>query len=713
VLRCLTRDGEFVASRENTRRFHFLREIASGGFGSVYLAKIMHADGFSRLAAVKLLHQRWSANQEIAQRMRDEARLLGWLRHRNIVDVIDLTTIGGRVAVIMEYLEAVDLKSVIQRHLQDQKTIPIRAALETVAFVASALDAAYNRPPYQGEKPLRVIHRDIKPSNIMVDETGTVKVLDFGVARADFDMRESHTQELPFGSVDYMPPERLFFEPETPFSDTYSLGATLYELLTLEKLGKAKGRAERHAAFVEERLVVLSKMLPHKSQELENLLREMLAYQHDARPASADVVQRCRALARVFEGDGVVEWGEQVVGPLVKQQRDAPREPNPLVDSILTEDGAGLVGSDSEPVNPFRSAEEAIMARYETEPPSTKVSVPPPEPVEEEDETVVGADDARWADLLASVRQELQSRPEPAPQESIQQNLADTMIATAGEEPVVEQTFVEPAPAPYVPPELAAPPEPENTDVGRELARAAAPPDPGSFPGEQLIPSRMAVALEKVPEKAPEPSDFDDVPTRVTLEPQSQGPGSAFPVLVATPPPDPDATQGIKRPLPESPAPIVEEEEEIEEEAPPKRSFLLPVIGGLVVIGGGAMVITLILGWYFIIYQPSASAPAQPVVQDVVQTPPAATPVASPTPALASNAPLQFTASIEGLRKMTVDCDGTMVTGGATVGMSLEQASKCVVTAVLADRSRLMAEVGPVEKGVYTCFAGGEKKCIR
>jgi hypothetical protein len=125
------------------------------------------------------------------------------------------------------------------------------------------------------------------------------------------------------------------------------------------------------------------------------------------------------------------------------------------------------------------------------------------------------------------------------------------------------------------------------------------------------------------------------------------------------------------------------------------------------------MVITLILGWYFIIYQPSASAPAQPVVQDVVQTPPAATPVASPTPALASNAPLQFTASIEGLRKMTVDCDGTMVTGGATVGMSLEQASKCVVTAVLADRSRLMAEVGPVEKGVYTCFAGGEKKCIR
>ncbi len=335
---------------EAARKFHFLREIAAGGFGSVYLAKVMHSDGFSRLAAVKLLHQQWSENAEIARRMRDEARLLGWLRHRNIVDVIGLTTIGGRVAVVMEYLEAVDLKAVVQSHVDRGQPAPPRGALEAISFVASALDAAYNRPPYQGERPLRVIHRDIKPSNIMLDESGTVKVLDFGVARAEFDQRESHTQEMQFGSIEYMPPERLFMEPDTPASDVYSLGATLYELLALERFGKARSRPERHGEFLDERLQFLRSVAPGMSgtagEQLIEFLRSLLAHSVADRPTAADVVGRCRLLSRSFDGDGLTEWAETVVPPLVKAMREAPREPNPLVDSVLTEDSATLAGDD-------------------------------------------------------------------------------------------------------------------------------------------------------------------------------------------------------------------------------------------------------------------------------------------------------------------------------------------------------------------------------
>ena len=370
-----------MSSRDHARRFHFLREIASGGFGSVYLAKVMHADGFSRLVAVKLLHQRWSENREIAERMRDEARLLGWLRHRNIVDVIDLTTIGGRVAVVMEYLDAVDLKSVGTALLARREKMSVRAALEVLGFVASALDAAYNRPPYQGEKPLRVIHRDLKPSNLMVDDSGTVKVLDFGVARADFDHRESHTQELQFGSIEYMPPERLFKEPESPASDLYSLGATLYEVIALEKLGKARGRTERHAAHVQERIgaLRLSGRLPEaQAGAIIELLGAMLAHDPTRRPSAGEVVIQARALARRTDGEGLMEWAERVVPPLVKQNRDAPRETNPLVDTVLSEDSAllrwtegtdpgwtdpqvaALIAAQAEPV-PFGVAEPSLV----------------------------------------------------------------------------------------------------------------------------------------------------------------------------------------------------------------------------------------------------------------------------------------------------------------------------------------------------------------
>jgi serine/threonine protein kinase len=305
-----------VSSREHLRRFQFIREIASGGFGSVYLSKVMHVDGFSRLVAVKLLKAQWSDSDEVACRMRDEARLLGLLRHRNIVDVIDLTSIDGRAAVVMEYLEAVDLRSVVLDLDARGKKLPLRSALEIAASAASALDAAYNRPPIPGDKPLRVIHRDIKPSNIMVDDTGMVKVLDFGVAQSEIENRESHTQELQFGSVDYMAPERLFFEPETPASDVYSLAATLFEILALEKFGKSRGRPARHAAYIVDRLSFLRAQLGiggTVATELEQLIGGGLAFNHEDRPTASEFYQRARTLARTVDSLDLSTWSEQAI----------------------------------------------------------------------------------------------------------------------------------------------------------------------------------------------------------------------------------------------------------------------------------------------------------------------------------------------------------------------------------------------------------------
>lgn len=350
-----------MSGREHARRFHFLREIASGGFGTVHLVKVMHADGFSRLVAVKLLKTQWSDTDEVARRMRDEARLLGLLRHRNIVDVIDLTSIDGRAAVVMEYLEGIDLRQLGQVLSQEDRQVPLRAALEIAAAAASALDAAYNRPPMPGEKPLRVIHRDIKPSNIMVDDSGGVKVLDFGVARSEIENRESHTQELQFGSVDYMAPERLFFEPETPASDVYSLGATLFELLTGSKLGKARGRPQKHAAHLTEQLQALRSQRVLEASiaaELDALLLATLAFDHEERPTAAEFYQRARVLSRLAGDDDLSGWAEQVLPPIIPMVTESRRKPNPLDDTVLLEDSkAFAAGSESdEPVRP--SADE-------------------------------------------------------------------------------------------------------------------------------------------------------------------------------------------------------------------------------------------------------------------------------------------------------------------------------------------------------------------
>ena len=325
----------------------------------MHLAKLIQADEFSRLVAVKLLHTQWSEDGEIASRMRDEARLLGRLRHKHIVDVYDLTRIDGRTALVMEFLEAVDLKAVVKDTSRHKVRIPLRVSLEIAACVASALDAAYNRPPYSGERPLRVIHRDIKPSNIMLDCHGMVKVLDFGVAWADFDQRESKTEELSFGSIDYMSPERLFFDPETPNSDVYSLGCTLFELIAQQKFGKAKLTKSEHDAWLVKRLDELVQRHPMPSPEVGEALLEMLgsmlAYRESDRPSSADCVARLRRMAKTISGHPTLEeWSEKRVTALVKQQEQVRTEvgsKDSLTGRTLLEDGGWLVGGRSGPTH--------------------------------------------------------------------------------------------------------------------------------------------------------------------------------------------------------------------------------------------------------------------------------------------------------------------------------------------------------------------------
>ena len=86
------------------RQFHFVRRIGTGGFGEVYLAEMSTASGFTKMVAIKLLRGDVSGNENVAERMRDEARLLGMLQHRTIVQAEDLISISGRVAVVMEYV---------------------------------------------------------------------------------------------------------------------------------------------------------------------------------------------------------------------------------------------------------------------------------------------------------------------------------------------------------------------------------------------------------------------------------------------------------------------------------------------------------------------------------------------------------------------------------------------------------------------------------
>ena len=363
------------------RKFRFIREIARGGFGTVYLAEMITGDDFSTVVAVKVLHQQWAQHQEVVMRSRDEARLLGRLRHRHIVRVEDLTNLGGHCAVVMEYLEGVDMGTLISWLAKTGENVPPRMAFQVVGAVAAALEAAFSHVPLQGGSPLHLIHRDIKPSNVMVTTEGEVKLLDFGTARANFETREAHTEALHFGSQIYMAPERFMGDRDNRACDVFALGITLFELLVGEPTGRVQLREERYEATLKENLerVLLPGGDEKIQSEVRRVLGEMMAFHETDRMTAVEAEEAMEALAEDVGGPSLRRYCRDNVKGIMEGQEPLEAVGDSLAGQTMEEDrtatfdteGMPLGGNDLGPLMPTMGGSETSagwLDDYEEEP---------------------------------------------------------------------------------------------------------------------------------------------------------------------------------------------------------------------------------------------------------------------------------------------------------------------------------------------------------
>ncbi len=300
------------------RTLEFQRIVGAGAVGSVYLADLVGAQGFRRQVAVKVLLSNHPDGDMFMSRVRDEARLLGLLQSDSILKVIELVRVDGRDAVLMEYVEGIDLGALIEGGHRP----PPRALAELIATVAGALHRAHTAVHPATKEPLNVIHRDVKPPNIMVTSQGSVKLLDFGVARARFDSRESYTGQFVLGTLNYMAPEYILHTQVSSAADIFALAITAWESATGEVFGQPKLRKEQHEARVEERLV----MLGGEHRELAPVLREMLAWDPAARPSGADVERSLLKATDLLRGTGLRSWAGEVMSPILSERRTTAQD---------------------------------------------------------------------------------------------------------------------------------------------------------------------------------------------------------------------------------------------------------------------------------------------------------------------------------------------------------------------------------------------------
>lgn len=321
------------------RRFHLLELLGEGAYGEVYLAEQDSGAGFRRTVAVKLLHERVAKSRDAGQRMRDEARILGMLAHRNIVNVLDLIRLDERWAVIMDHVPGADLEQVLDATEKAELTIPLPAALSIGAGVCAALDCAHNARDRDGNA-LQIVHRDIKPSNVRLTDDGEVKVLDFGVARVQSSTREAETRGAAWlGTERYMAPERILCESDGPEGDVYATAATVFELIAGRPLGRTPVLDERHIPFVEgARAAVLDRVPDANGAALADLLAQALHQDPAERPTAGDLGRQLRDLARASDGEDLFTFCDRFL-PTLPDHLELKRRP---ATGVLSEDVTGL-----------------------------------------------------------------------------------------------------------------------------------------------------------------------------------------------------------------------------------------------------------------------------------------------------------------------------------------------------------------------------------
>lgn len=303
------------------RTLTFNHVIGSGSMGTVYRAELRVPGGFRRPCAAKVIRVQGPDREHFVSRMRDEARLLGMLQDEQILGVTELVMVEGLDAVIMEYVEGVDLHQLLRAH-----RVPPRALAELGAEIAGTLHRAHTAHHPATDDPLNVIHRDIKPANVMVTVRGSVRLLDFGVARAAFASRESHTQGLVLGTLNYFPPEILAGEEPTTAVDIYGLGISLWECATGKEWGPPRVQQGRFERRVDQRLGEL----PSDYSPILPVLRQVLQWDPELRPDGGVVERALLHAADTSVGEGLRTWSREVVPTLLKQ-REAERPTDELV----------------------------------------------------------------------------------------------------------------------------------------------------------------------------------------------------------------------------------------------------------------------------------------------------------------------------------------------------------------------------------------------
>ena len=258
-------------------RYILSKKIARGGMAEIFLGKQIGEDGFQRLCAIKRILPHYTNDQEFIQMFRDEAHICKRLQHANIVRVEGFEEVEGSYAIIMEYVDGADLRTLLHAVEQAKRRLPVPMACYIIAESARGLHYAHTKIDEITQQALGIVHRDISPQNLLVSFEGEIKVTDFGIADAESKLTETRPGIVK-GKYSYMSPEQISAKPVDCRTDVFAMTIVLWEMLAMRRLFQGENEVDTIQRVKNCRIDVdIRTINPEVDEELDIILKKGLA----------------------------------------------------------------------------------------------------------------------------------------------------------------------------------------------------------------------------------------------------------------------------------------------------------------------------------------------------------------------------------------------------------------------------------------------------
>ncbi|MBS1121561.1 MAG: serine/threonine protein kinase [Deltaproteobacteria bacterium] len=269
-------------------RYTITERLDHGGMAEVFRGVAESMEGFKKAVAIKRILPNLTKNQKFVAMFLDEARLSLFLQHANIVQVFDISkTPDNAYFLVMEYVDGCNLKGLIERQKQKAKRIEIGHTIYVMIECCKALQYAHSLEHPETNEPLGIVHRDISPPNILLSKNGEIKLVDFGLAKANSQI-ESTDPGVVKGKFSYLSPEAASGLSVDCRADVFAVGIIMWEMFTGRRLFYGETDYQTVELVRQAKVPSIAALNPEIEPEIEQVVRKALARDPDDRYQSAN-----------------------------------------------------------------------------------------------------------------------------------------------------------------------------------------------------------------------------------------------------------------------------------------------------------------------------------------------------------------------------------------------------------------------------------------